>query len=413
VEATNDDHHHHDHDTGTRHKNTDRDKHHHNPDSCMDDFMGLFTSTLRSLAADARCVRDISALAEVTGVVAHGYSTTSLTWRDELLHDGGNTTGPEERQRHVKELVDLDKIVASMEQKVVVLREIINEENLALSKFETSLQEEADAQDDMVQEILSIVERMQAERDAEVAEQEDNGFEVTYQQPHQSILRTRTSSTGSGLLSGARHQRKPSLESDRNSPGSKGNTGLYRHHGEDESPSKLSTGSRNSSYSTAPSVSFVPITEAEILDHSRNVPFGLRISRFDLNDALEEIQAVLSRKIAVEERVATHAQLASSTPSSINSAEHRRMSANSLQRRFDYLRQRQRGSHAGKGNKAHEIETDAHAGHWWVTEQELRENCAFFRHGESSARGILGMLCSLKRLKQVPGKHMEITYLWL
>ena len=37
----------------------------------------------------------------------------------------------------------------------------------------------------------------------------------------------------------------------------------------------------------------------------------------------------------------------------------------------------------------------------FVTEQELRDACAFFRSGESTARAILQILRSCKRIKQV------------
>ena len=48
-----------------------------------------------------------------------------------------------------------------------------------------------------------------------------------------------------------------------------------------------------------------------------------------------------------------------------------------------------------------------------LSEQELRETCGFFRLGESTARATLAILCILKRLKQVPGKNMEVTYICL
>ena len=143
-------------------------------------------------------------------------------------------------------------------------------------------------------------------------------------------------------------------------------------------------------------IEFVPVTESEVEEHYRNIPFGMRISRLDLNDALEEIEQVLAKKIALEYPI-------KKTP--VHNQHH--ISSNSLQRRFDYLRQRQHGT------AVDDIETEAHVGCWWVSEQELRENCPFFRHGESTARAILSLLCSLKRLKRVPAKNKEITYLWL
>jgi hypothetical protein len=166
---------------------------------------------------------------------------------------------------------------------------------------------------------------------------------------------------------------------------------------------ELSSYHSNDSYSSAGqrqlprNIEFVPVTESEVEEHYRNLPFGMRISRLDLNDALEEIEQVLAKKIALEYPI-------KKTP--VHNQHH--LSSNSLQRRFDYLRQRQRGTAVDNN-----METEAHVGYWWVSEQELREKCPFFRHGESTARAILSLLCSLKRLKRVPAKNKDITYLWL
>jgi hypothetical protein len=46
----------------------------------------------------------------------------------------------------------------------------------------------------------------------------------------------------------------------------------------------------------------------------------------------------------------------------------------------------------------------------WVSEQDLRQSCAFFRNGESTARAILAILRSLRRIRQVPGRNAEVTY---
>ena len=44
------------------------------------------------------------------------------------------------------------------------------------------------------------------------------------------------------------------------------------------------------------------------------------------------------------------------------------------------------------------------------TEQEMRQSCAFFRSGESSARAVLMILRYLHRIKQIPAKHGSILY---
>mmetsp|Transcript_37847 Transcript_37847/g.113139 ORF Transcript_37847/g.113139 Transcript_37847/m.113139 type:complete len:330 (-) Transcript_37847:174-1163(-) len=58
-------------------------------------------------------------------------------------------------------------------------------------------------------------------------------------------------------------------------------------------------------------------------------------------------------------------------------------------------------------------EVDEHKSHYWIEEDTLRNSCAFFRTGESTARAILSILRTLKRLKQVCGKHSQVTYIVL
>jgi hypothetical protein len=125
------------------------------------------------------------------------------------------------------------------------------------------------------------------------------------------------------------------------------------------------------------------VTSRELKGVYRNM-LG-RISLMDLNEALEEIEQVSQSKIAA-------------LPT------YKGLTSNSLHRRYEYLKQQRANVN---------LEVEAHAGHTWVSEQELREHCAFFRHGESTARATLTILCSLKRLKQVPGRNMEITYICL
>ena len=56
-------------------------------------------------------------------------------------------------------------------------------------------------------------------------------------------------------------------------------------------------------------------------------------------------------------------------------------------------------------------ENSTHDNCWFVVgEQELRQSCSFFRTGESTARSILLILRTLGRLKQVPAKTGDVTY---
>jgi len=98
----------------------------------------------------------------------------------------------------------------------------------------------------------------------------------------------------------------------------------------------------------------------------------------------------------------------------------RNINAGSAQRRYQYLQKRQQQQHGtstttslfsslddgGTTNNHDHHDPEPVA----ITEQELRESCPFFRHGESTARATLSLLYRLKRLKQVPNKNRNVTY---
>lgn len=295
-----------------------------------DELCRLFSTTLHSLAADAAAVRQVSSLAKLSSGVIVG---------DEENNENLPSVKDNKDDGALKGLRDLDLLVTGIEQKVAALREIVMEEKRALEAFETTLQEEADSQATILQQMLKAYE--------EVAEK-----------PEASTTNSRVP-----LMT-----RRDSVD-----PRSNGND------------------SRKSGNAPKTAVSFDRVTTEELKGLSRNT-LG-RVSRLDLNEALEEIEKVCQNKLA-----ALPTQNKSNNGNGL-------MTSNALQRRYDYLKQ-QRATVA-------DSEVEAHAGHVWVSEQELRESCAFFRHGESTARATLSILCTLKRLKQIPGRNMKITYICL
>ena len=64
----------------------------------------------------------------------------------------------------------------------------------------------------------------------------------------------------------------------------------------------------------------------------------------------------------------------------------------------------------GQGGRQ-SMESDIPTDQPWVSEQELRQSCAFFLRGESSARTILLIIRSLNRLKQMPSKAGQVVYI--
>jgi antitoxin component HigA of HigAB toxin-antitoxin module len=137
------------------------------------------------------------------------------------------------------------------------------------------------------------------------------------------------------------------------------------------------------------SLSFARITATELLEISKNTRG--RLTMVALNEALDEIASFCQQKFA----------------NAREDAKRFSMSRNSktAERRYEYLQQQ-------RMPRLLEM-TQFHQGQYWVSEQELRENCAFFLRGEGTARATLVVLCALKRLKQLPGKNMEITYICL
>ena len=423
-----------------------------------DDLLDLFSTTMHSLAADAAAIRQITDLAELTGII--------LSDNNGNKKYGNNNNANEEeendKREYVQELCNLDRLISGVEQKVIALRQIINEENSALTKFETNLRDEADEQATLIEDLMSALDLQQQQQQ----QQHDNNmssssndrdddnrwharhqksndnededewrygrYENNDQRQHQYHdkkhiqLSEASSNSNNNKIKNNNTNRKGVLQSrtmgkmgNQSSPHpSRGVNGSRISHNNNNSnrnrndlykfssssPEKMNNGScygddkdEEQEEEEEENPCFVKVTKSEILEQTPS--FGVHLSRFDLNEALEEIERMVWNKISLEPKSSIHSS-GSSPPS--------HLSSNTLQRRFDYLRHRQRGPNAGSDN-----ETEAHVGHRWVSEQELRENCAFFRSGESTARATLQLLCSLKRLKQVPGKNREVTYLCL
>lgn len=384
-----------------------------------DEFLGLFSTTLHSLVADAHAIREITDIADLAGVLPP------------------SDTESEEKTKVVQDLNQLDQLITGVEKKVFALRQIINEENSALTKFETTLKEEAQEQAALIEGLMAAIDLQQGiqeeEEDKEWRSKNDsqssgdrlhNSGEWRNDEYENSCNRValssiRTSNTRSRPVLQSRSNRLETLQ--RHSSPHPSKASDERHNRKPNSNNQRSTkivgyqtreeyscnhrdyddeNDEGQSEVDEEHPSFVPVTKAELKGQIR---FGPHLFLYDINEALEEIQEIVREKTLSE-----HNSSSSSGGWGRNSNQHQgSRSSSSLQRRFDYLRQRQ--SHGS----SFESETEAHAGHLWVSEQELRENCAFFKHGESTARATLQLLCSLRRLKQVPGKNTEVTYLCL
>ena len=368
----------------------------------------LFAAALSSRAEDAAAVRQLSDVAS-------------------LLAAGGADAG-EQRER----LTGLDRAIAAVETRVGALRQILNEEKAAVARFETILAEEASSQAELIGALLATMDRKRREEEQQDghgqhrdSDAKTPGKEVGSDQNHGARHFNGADGSLIGSNSGehhsysgapqprsgrrALHARSPGVANAapnsnssphpsqrirnhaRKKPNSSIETKNSSRDGENVNPTE--TGSYESE-DGGDHPSFLPVTEEELRLQLR---FGPHLCRYDINEALEEIREVVRKKTALDR--------------SLGAGHQHGRTINSLQRRFEYLRQRQRQN---AGSSLEECETDAHRGHDWVSEQELRENCAFFRHGESTARATLQLLCSLKRLRQVPGRGSGVvTYLCL
>ena len=122
-------------------------------------------------------------------------------------------------------------------------------------------------------------------------------------------------------------------------------------------------------------VSIKLLSESELRALPRSVRG--RISLLIVNEAIAEIEQVFQKKYDILDR--------SNTRYSMYGSKHEYRQALIAHR---------------------ELEVREHEGYLWVSEQDIRDACDFFRMGESSARVVLTILRNTKRLKQIPsGRH--------
>ena len=309
--------------------------------------------------------RQTEELCQLFSKTLHSLASDAAAVRQ--LSSLAKVTGIENAQPNVMSIVDddnetmkglrnLDTAVTAMEQKVIALRSIVVEEKKAIAKFEGTLKGEAEAQSIALETMMQACNEMESQLQDEPAE------EATSRQ--------------AGIL------RRDSVDP------RKMNEIIHEEQDENDEEEEEEEVEEEDLESYSNKIRFLPVTASELKGFSRN--YLGRIHLLDLNEALEEIELVIEMKF-------------DSLP--LKSAPSFNTLPSTLQRRYEFLESR-------RGNVDDE-EVEAHAGYYWVSEQELRESCMFFRDGESTARAILTVLCSLRRLKQVPGKNRQVTYLCL
>ena len=254
---------------------------------------------------------------------------------------------------HIQQLRQMDAMISSAERKVAALRELVREETNALDKFETTLQQEANRQQSAVEKLSAAIADIQIKK------------KPPKQQKQQRLSMTKSRSS---LLAAT--------------------AAVHSNHNKQASSS---------------SFEFRRITASELLQISKNTRG--RLTMVALNEALKEIATVCQAKV----RNAREAALRTPRPTASSST-----TSKTAQRRYEYLL-KQRDPNHSLNYHHHKDDEPYYKNNWAVSEQELRENCAFFRHGEATARATLVVLCAMKRLKQIPGRNsnMEVTYVCL
>ena len=147
-----------------------------------------------------------------------------------------------------------------------------------------------------------------------------------------------------------------------------------------------------------PLIALEPLSKQEFNSISRNIRG--RIKNSVLNDALVDISTVAHTKYSILRRKHLKSKSKSSNTGSI-SAKDKKQARKSTKQYQETLALHRR------------LLVDDHGEFIFVSEQELRDSCAFFRLGESTARAILQILRSAKRLKQVYGQNSVVTYILL
>ncbi len=155
-----------------------------------------------------------------------------------------------------------------------------------------------------------------------------------------------------------------------------------------EATAKLSRQRRRQSRSQTVAVELEPVTRTEFENVSKNIRGRITLST--LNAALEDIKSSIQQK---------YNTLSSSHSSSSRYRE-------TLTTHQYYLSSTNLSSMSSSTILATKC-TEEISNPLFISEQELRNDCLFFRKGESTARAILLVLRSVKRIKQVVGKKSQ------
>ena len=345
------------------------------------DLTSLFSKTLQSLSADAVAVKQISSLHKCM------YNNDQDNNRQEEF---------KEQLRHVQDLV------TGLEDKITALRQILSEEKRSIAKFEATLTQEAHEQYSLMEQMLqAFQEHNEQQRHHQVSR--EASLEQSYQDssldPETSMYSDATTVSRTSLPSSSNHlrSRRDSVDPRAKQPTSRAPSSTIS-----TTNRIIGTAGGDVENQDPIQISLPRITPDELDAYKATNARAPRISLLDLNEALVEIEQV----VQVQRHAAQVLQLRRRQQEQQQQQNnHVGMTMNAVQRRYEYLEKRHQHVHLED-----ESSSNAAAAFSSITEQELREKCAFFRHGESTARSTLSLLCRLRRLKQLPAKNQQVIY---
>lgn len=157
-------------------------------------------------------------------------------------------------------------------------------------------------------------------------------------------------------------------------------------------------------------VHFEPVTSTE-WERIPRTQRG-RITTNILNDAMQDLEQLMTEAIAAG-RINSLDWLYSQQHEDID-LHHRKHhvlpSSSSLSKYNHLYHNNNNNSNITSSSTPSSSSSQHHPWRTWVTEQEIRHFCTFFRHGEATARCTLLLLRTLHRLQLVPGKQGEFLY---
>ena len=261
----------------------------------------------------------------------------------------------------MQHLHDLENSVKYLEERMSMLQAVVDEEKRAIHTLEET-KKSAIEQNKIIEQIRSYggVENTTLQLEDNKHDTNTGGEEKIPISNHVSNNHTQNNTTDSSNFSAPERQQQISKAS--------------------HSLAKV-----DKDLSEIDEIYLAVVTREELMSVSKNTRGRIKLAV--LNNALSDIEQVARNKYGILTRRAKPSGQIMSKPQRRSTKQYREVLA-----------------------MHRELQVEEHVGNIWVSEQDMRDSCNFFRLGESTARTILAILRSLKRLKQVCGKNSQVTY---